>query len=92
MRRCTSGLFLASHMEDRLRRGAAGLNWHLQAYCLYRLSNFLEALAVLQGGDATSKPVARAQLEAQLHYRMGHNSDAIRVYHQLFKEHKVQQR
>ena len=70
---------------------AAAAHGCAQAYCLYRLSNFSEALAVLQGGNAAGKPVARAQLEAQLHYRMGRNSDAIRVYHQLFKEHKVPQ-
>ena len=59
-----------------------------QAYSLFRLGNFTDALAALQAGS-TSQQVAKLQLEAQLYYRMGRNGDAIRIYHQLFKDHKV---
>ncbi len=38
---------------------------------------------------ANERAVARLTLQAQLHYRMGSSADAIRIYHQLFKDHKV---
>ncbi|KAK9908732.1 hypothetical protein WJX75_002041 [Coccomyxa subellipsoidea] len=59
-----------------------------KAYSLFRLGNFTDALAALQAGS-TSQQVAKLQLEAQLYYRMGRNGDAIRIYHQLFKDHKI---
>ena len=60
----------------------------MQAYCHFRLGAFPEALAALQG-CGEDRAVARMQLEAQLYYRMGRAGDAIRTYHQLFKEHKA---
>jgi hypothetical protein len=33
--------------------------------------------------------VSRLQLEAQLHYRLGDNKQAITVYQELFQKHKV---
>jgi len=33
--------------------------------------------------------VARLQLEAQIQYRLGNNKDAIRLYSELFQQHKV---
>ncbi len=55
-----------------------------QAYCLYRLGRLQEALAALQqvppGGD---QAVARLQLEAQLHYRLGAPKEAIQQYSQV---------
>ncbi|CAL8460581.1 g110 [Coccomyxa elongata] len=59
-----------------------------KAYSLFRLGSFTDALAALQSGGS-DQLVAQLQLEAQLYYRMGRNSDAIRIYHQLFKDHKV---
>ncbi len=60
----------------------------MQAYSLFRLQNFDEALAAVQQ-HADERAVARLTLQAQLHYRMGSSAEAIRIYHQLFKEHKV---
>lgn len=60
----------------------------IQAYCHFRLGQFPEALSALQNaGDA--RPIPKLHLEAQLYYRMGRHGDAIRIYHELFKEHKV---
>lgn len=64
------------------------LSYFLQAYSLFRLGNFTDALTALQAGS-TEQIVAKLQLDAQLYYRMGRNGDAIRIYHQLFKDHKV---
>ena len=60
----------------------------LQAYSLFRLQKFEEALAAVQQ-NAEDRAVARLNLQAQLHYRMGGSAEAIRIYHQLFKDHKV---
>ena len=60
----------------------------LQAYSLFRLQKFEEALAAVQQ-NPEDRAVARLNLQAQLHYRMGGSSEAIRIYHQLFKDHKV---
>jgi hypothetical protein len=60
-----------------------------QAYSLFRLGNFVEALSALEK-SSDDRPVPKLHLEAQQYYRMGRNGDAIRIYHQLFKEHKVQ--
>ena len=61
---------------------------HLQAYSLFRLQRFEEALAAVQQ-HPEDRAVARLNLQAQLHYRMGSSAEAIRLYHQLFKDHKV---
>lgn len=36
-----------------------------------------------------ARRLARLQLEAQLHYRLGNNKQAIKVYRELFTTHKV---
>ena len=33
--------------------------------------------------------MARLQLEAQIQYRLGNNKEAIRLYSELFQQHKV---
>ncbi|CAL5219381.1 g1203 [Coccomyxa viridis] len=59
-----------------------------KAYSLFRLQKFEEALAAVQQ-NPEDRAVARLNLQAQLHYRMGGSAEAIRIYHQLFKDHKV---
>ncbi|GAB4817516.1 hypothetical protein N2152v2_004562, partial [Parachlorella kessleri] len=65
-----------------------------KAYCLYRLGRLQEALSALQqdsstSGSSTDQAVARLQLEAQLHYRLGAPKEAIRQYNQLFQQYGV---
>jgi len=60
----------------------------LQAYSLFRLQKFEEALKAVQQ-QPEDRSVARLNLQAQLHYRMGSSAEAIRIYHQLFKDYKV---
>lgn len=40
-------------------------------------------------GVPDARRLARLQLEAQLHYRLGDNKQAIKVYRELFQTHKV---
>ena len=44
-------------------------------------------MCMLQVPDEQRLP--RLQLEAQLHYRLGDNKQAIRVYQELYQKHKV---
>mmetsp|Transcript_5293 Transcript_5293/g.15184 ORF Transcript_5293/g.15184 Transcript_5293/m.15184 type:complete len:701 (-) Transcript_5293:233-2335(-) len=60
-----------------------------QAYCYYRLGQLERALQAVQGVDGARRQ-ARLQLEAQLHYKLGDYAAAIRIYGELFKEHKVE--
>lgn len=60
----------------------------MQGYSLFRLQRFEEALAAVQQ-QPDDRTVARLNLQAQLHYRMGSSAEAIGIYHQLFKDHKV---
>ena len=61
---------------------------HAQGYSLFRLQKFEEALATVQQ-QPDDRSIARLNLQAQLHYRMGSTAEAISIYHQLFKDHKV---
>lgn len=62
-----------------------------KAYCLYRRSKLPEALAALKEVPA-DKEVARLQLEAQIHYRLGDNKEAIALYSELFRSHSAESR
>ncbi|GLC63488.1 Signal recognition particle core component [Pleodorina starrii] len=65
-----------------------------KAYCLYRLGQIDEALAVatsaLSAPDSDSAAATPLlQLQAQLEYRRGRTRDCINTYDKLFQQHKA---
>lgn len=90
--RCKCSLLIEqSKFDDALRLLSSGALEHSmafeKAYCLYRLGRLQDALSVLSQVSASSQQVARLQLQAQLHYRMGSPKEAIKQYSQLFQQY-----
>lgn len=59
-----------------------------QSYCYYRMGQLEQAQKAVGAVD-DDRRLARLQLEAQLHYKLGNYEAASNLYQSLFRDHKV---